>query len=469
MDRTKYLAKNVGVLTISNFASKILVFLLVPLYTSVLSKDEVGIYDLVVSSAALLFPIFSLNILDALMRFLMDKSKSKEEVATIGIKYVIISLLPIFVFLIFAAKIEIFRSIQGLELLIFLYYISNCFNQYCIQFAKGEELVFAMSVSGIIGTATMLIANIFFLLIVKIGLTGFFIANILGQAVPSVYLFFKTKLWRFINSKNINKSLQKEMLIYCMPLIATAIGWWINSTSDKYIVVFFVGVGANGLLSVAYKIPQIINTLQGIFIQAWQISAIKEYGESNTAKFYGRAFCFINLLMCIACSILIVLTKPIGSILYQKEFYEAWQYVPFLLLTCVLNSASGFLGPILSAKKDSKSMALSSVIGAITNIIFNIVFICLIGIQGVCISTVISSAIIFVLRQISVKKEICINNYIIIILTWALLMIQATLEIYTSLWILEVLIMISILIINLKGIKEMSSVIGKLINSLKKH
>lgn len=66
------------------------------------------------------------------------------------------------------------------------------------------------------------------------------------------------------------------MLLYSMPLIATALGWWVNNTLDKYAVAFLCGVAANGLLSVSYKIPSILNVAQQIFIQAWQISAIKE-------------------------------------------------------------------------------------------------------------------------------------------------------------------------------------------------
>ncbi|HAQ8217931.1 TPA: oligosaccharide flippase family protein, partial [Enterococcus faecium] len=54
MSKTKYLIKNMGILTISNFSSKILVFLLVPLYTSVLSTTEYGTYDLTISTATLL-------------------------------------------------------------------------------------------------------------------------------------------------------------------------------------------------------------------------------------------------------------------------------------------------------------------------------------------------------------------------------------------------------------------------------
>ncbi len=463
MNRDKYLVKNVGILTISNFSSKILIFLLVPLYTSVLSANEVGIYDLVISSIQLLFPILTFNIVDALMRFLMDRSKSKEEVAIIGIRYVVISILPVMLFLIIASKIEALASIHGLEIYILLYYLFNCLNQYCIQFAKGIELVSAMGVAGVLGTFTMLGANVLLLLIVKAGLPGFFIANILGQAVPSLFLFYRIRVWQYIKGVKISRGLQKEMLIYCVPLIATAVGWWVNSASDKYVVSFICGVAANGVLSVSYKIPAIINTLQSIFTQAWQISAVKEYGEEDTAVFYGRTFSILNVFMAVACSWLIILAKPIGHVLYQKEFFIAWQYVPFLLIASVLNSASGFLGPILSAKKESKPMAMSAVYGASANVVMNIVFVYLIGIQGATIATVISSFIIYWVRKRAVGDEIRIEEYGVVLITWLLLCGQAVLEIYTPFWWAEVILLIVILVLNLSRIKKMINIMKALV------
>ena len=71
-NRYKYLIKNTGVLTISNFSSKILTFLMVPLYTNVLTTAEYGTYDLSISTVSLLTPILSLNVVDGVMRYSMD-------------------------------------------------------------------------------------------------------------------------------------------------------------------------------------------------------------------------------------------------------------------------------------------------------------------------------------------------------------------------------------------------------------
>ena len=452
--RSRYLFKNVGILTVSNFASKILVFLLVPLYTSILSTEEVGVFDLAVSTVTLMFPILTLNIVDAVMRFSMDKAKSKKDIISIGIRFVALSWAIGGVIVLVLFFTGLVPAIEGFELYIYLYFVFFIFYQMLLQFAKGLERVTDMGVAGVLSTIAMIGGNILFLLVYKIGLTGFFLANVLAQVIPTFYLFFRLKFWQYLKGFKIDKDLQKEMLLYCMPLIATTLGWWVNNTSDKYVVAFIAGVSASGLLAVSYKIPQIINTLQGIFIQAWQISAIKEYDEKDKASFYGKAFLTINVLMCAACAWLIILTKPLGFLLYKKEFFEAWQYVPFLLVSCVLNSASGFLGPILSAKKDSKSMAMSAVYGASANIVLNILLVFLIGVQGATIATVISALIIYIVRKKAVGKDISIGRYAVVLITWGLLCVQSVIEIYTPFWWAEAALMAVMLVINGKDLIE---------------
>ena len=468
MNRSKYLMKNMGILTISNFSSKILVFLLVPLYTSVLSTAEYGSYDLAVSTATLLYPILTLNIVDAVMRFSMDQACDKKAIASIGFKFVSISAVLFGIGMYILNITGLWPDINGLELYIFLYYISYIFNQFLIQFAKGLEKVIDMGVAGAVSTAVTLAGNILFLLVFKWGLTGFFFANILAQLISGLYLAVRVKVWGYIDLKEKDKQLQKEMLVYSVPLIATTVGWWVNSTADKYVVAFMLGVASNGVLSVSYKIPQIINTLQGIFTQAWQISAIKEYGEQDTAKFYGHTFVIINLMMCTACSWLILLTRPLAHVLYAKDFYQAWQYVPFLLIASVLNCASGLLGPILSAQKNSKAMMWSALIGAGANIVMNIAFVYFIGIQGATIATVICSYIIYVVRKIAVGKDIKIDGYVVVLLTWGLLCVQAFVESYLGNYVIEAVVMAALLVINIKPLQSLISMLRGMILSLRK-
>ena len=454
MDRGRYLIRNVGILTISNFSSKILAFLLVPIYTSVLSVDDVGIYDIVISTIALLYPVLTANIADAVMRFTMDREKDKNEIIAIASRHIIISWICAGLLLVAFKITNVMPLINGYESIIYAYFCFTILYQILLQFSKGLERVGDMGIAGVLSTLSMIGGNILFLVFFKTGLMGFFVANTLAQAIPSTFLFIRLKFWRYLKCIDINHSLRKEMLAYCIPLIATTLGWWINSTCDKYAVAIMCGVNANGLLSVAYKIPQIIITLQGIFIQAWQISAIKEYGGQKTREFYGRSFAVINLLMCATCMLLIFLTKPLAHLLYRKSFFVAWQYVPFLLISCVFNSAAGFLGPILSAKRDSVTMAKSAIYGGFANMVLNVAFIYVMGIQGATIATMISSYIIYHYRKHAVHGEVEIHGYERVIITWVLICLQAMLEIYTPLWWFELVLIVAAVVLNLKTIKE---------------
>lgn len=443
----KYLLKNIGILTIGNFASKILVFLLVPFYTSILSTAEYGTYDLVVSTVQLVFPVFTLNIIDAVMRFEMDPSKPKRNVAYTGLKFITRSCFYVSIALFIIWRFALIKRLSGLELYIFLYYISYVFNQYFMQLAKGMEKIKEIAVGGVINTVAVCLFNILFLYFLKLQLPGFFAAYIIGQFLPCIYYIYKLDYFQFLKGHDkSSKELTKEMLLYCAPLILTTLGWWINNAADKYTVTFMCGIDANGILSVAYKIPSIVTTLHGILIQAWQVSAIKEYDKSQ-AHFYDMTFATLNFAMTLACSLLIIMSVPLAKVLYSKDFFVAWEYVPFLIVASCINSGSGYLGSILSAEKNSSAMAKAAMWGAGANVVMNIVLVYIMGMQGATIATAISSYIILFLRKKAVKIEIDKKVYRLGDLGWLLIGVQSVVQIYTKMYWLQIILIIFLVFI----------------------
>ena len=442
-----YLAKNVGILAVSNFASKILIFLLVPLYTSVLSTEEYGTYDLVVTSVQLIFPIITLNIIDAVMRFCMKKDLPITDVASIGMGFVLKSLPIVIILLLVVYIFDFFTEITPYVVYAFFYYLFYVLNQYFIQLAKGCEKVKDMAVAGIISTVTMIILNIFFLIVVKLGLSGFFLANIVSLALSVFYFAFRLKILKLISLKKKNKQLRKDMLSYSVPLITSAVSWWVNSSASKYIVVFFCGIAANGLLSVAYKIPNIMSVIQGVFIQAWQISAIKENESKNAKTFYSNTYTVMNMAMVFICSVLILLTKCIAKVLFAKEFFGAWEYVPFLLVASVFNASSGYLGAILAAQNKSKSMAKSAIYGSLVNILLGIVLVYFIGIQGATIATMIASLVIYIIRHRELEFILFGKNYKYNLIAWILLVVQSIFAVYTDIYLVQMSILLGLVVV----------------------
>ncbi|HEU9436991.1 TPA: oligosaccharide flippase family protein, partial [Streptococcus pneumoniae] len=418
MSKYKELAKNTGIFALANFSSKILIFLLVPIYTRVLTTTEYGFYDLVYTTIQLFVPILTLNISEAVMRFLMKDGVSKKSVFSIAVLDIFIGSIAFALLLLVNNLFSLSDLISQYSIYIFVIFVFYTLNNFLIQFSKGIDKIGVTAISGVISTAVMLAMNVILLVVFDWGLLGFFIANVCGYVIPCIYIVSRLRLWELFEIK-IDKKLQWEMVYYALPLVLNILSWWVNNTSDRYIVTAIVGIQASAIISVAYKIPQILSTISAIFIQSWQISAIKIQEDKSDTTFVSNMLLYYNALLLIIASGIILFVKPISNILFGISFYSAWELVPFLIISSLFNAISGCIGAIMGAKMDTHNIAKSALVGMIANIILNIVLTFLMGPQGITISTLIASFLIFYMRKDSVK-EINSETYRAIYLSWIL-------------------------------------------------
>lgn len=428
MSKYKELAKNTGIFALANFSSKILIFLLVPIYTRVLTTTEYGFYDLVYTTIQLFVPILTLNISEAVMRFLMKDGVSKKSVFSIAVLDIFIGSIAFALLLLVNNLFSLSDLISQYSIYIFVIFVFYTLNNFLIQFSKGIDKIGVTAISGVISTAVMLAMNVILLVVFDWGLLGFFIANVCGYVIPCIYIVSRLRLWELFEIK-IDKKLQWEMVYYALPLVLNILSWWVNNTSDRYIVTAIVGIQASAIISVAYKIPQILSTISAIFIQSWQISAIKIQEDKSDTTFVSNMLLYYNALLLIIASGIILFVKPISNILFGISFYSAWELVPFLIISSLFNAISGCIGATMGAKMDTHNIAKSALVGMIANIILNIVLTFLMGPQGITISTLIASFLIFYMRKDSVK-EINSETYRAIYLSWILLVVEACLLIY---------------------------------------
>lgn len=465
-DKFIYLIKNTGVLFISNFASKVLVFLLVPFYTSILTTAEYGVYDLVYTTVQLINPILTLNIVDSVIRFSIGNNKeNQKESFTSGLKYSITSFLLLFLVCFGLKDFNIFGSLNSYKLQFFEIFVAYTMNNLICQFARGIDDVKGVAISGVIGTIVMIILNLFFLLWLHYGLLGYFYAMISSLFLPSIYLFIRDRMWKYIDLSKLKLSIsyyEKGMLSYCLPLIFINLSWYINNVSDRYVVTWLCGIEENGVYSVSYKIPAILNAVQVVFIQAWQLSAIREYNAKDGEPFYRKTYQITQIVMVTLCSLIIMNTKILSKCLFAKEFYNAWRFVPILLIYIVFNTLSGVIGGIFSATKDTSKLAWTGIVGSIVNIILNFILVYNIGTMGAAIATVISSIVIWGMRfyssrqhmRLKLKLDRHIIQYIILFIQAIFIIKVREMNLYL---ICQFMCFISIAFLNFKELRSIKN------------
>lgn len=404
MGKYKYLAKNIGLLTASNFTSKILVFFLVPLYTSYLSTAEYGIYDLLNNSINLLIPILTINIQESVLRFALEKEKkTRSQIISVGVILLIMSSLFIICISAINYKLNLIGIVKDYPVYFVLLYFGTAAYQLFSNFARGVDKVKEVAIASVISSVICIGLNIYLLIYADAGLEGYLIASIASTIIPSIYLILCIRD-KASFTLYINHLLVKELIAYSAPLILNAIGWWVNNAADRYVVTTMCGVAANGIYAVGYKIPSILNVFQTIFNQAWVLSSVKEFDPEDKHGFFGKTYNVYNAMMVNLCAIIIILSRPIARILYANDFFTAWQYTPFLTISIVFGAASGLLGGVFSAVKDSKIFGLSTIVGATVNLGLNFILVSKIGVIGAAIATTCSYALVWTIRIVSVKK-----------------------------------------------------------------
>lgn len=400
------LFNNSLIFAIGNLGSKFIIFLLLPIYTSQLTKDEFGLVDLITSTLGLLLPLLTLSIFDAVFRFVMDKNYDKQSVLTNSlIVFFIGSLVSILIYPIFLILLPFD------EYLIFFYilFFSQALNAILSQYVRANGNVKLFAINGLLNATFLLISNIVLLIIFNQGIIGYLFSLIVANLASNILLLFISDAIKNIKIKKINYNLIRELLLYSLPLVPNSIMWWVMSLSDRYLIVYLVGMAANGLYAVANKIPSILTVLNTIFFQAWQMSAIEESNLEEKDKLFSEVFTIFGAIMLMGTSFLLIFLKSIIDLIVDIEYYSSWEYVPYLLLGVVFSSFSGFLGTNYIVAKKTSGIFITSFIGALINIILNLVLIPWLGVIGASISTMFSFFTIWLLRIHNTRKYVNIK------------------------------------------------------------
>ena len=368
-----------------------------------LSTSEFGSVDLMSSTASLLSPILLLSIQDATLRFTMDNNYKKEDVLSTSLNVVLKGTTILTLVIVLIGIVRIFPVSNQYLLFLWMIFVLGAISSIFNLYLKAENKAKIIACSGIIGTIAVCSCNYLFLVVLKYGVAGYMFSNVISLLLQIIYQLITGKIYKDIHFKKYN-NLSKPMIRYSSPLIANSISWWVNNASDRYILTAVRGIAESGIYTVAYKIPTVLTLFQNIVYNAWSISAIAEFDENDTDGFIGRNYELYSCISILICSILLVMNIPLARFLYKGDFFNAWKCVPFLLLGTVFSGISQFEGSLYAAVKETRLVAKTTVVGAITNTILNIVLICIFGAIGAAISTCVGYCITWLLRTMFMQR-----------------------------------------------------------------
>lgn len=455
--RYSKLAKNSIIFAIANFGSNILRFLIVPFYTYYMTNAEYGTVDTLTTTISLLLPIMLLAVQEAVLRFTLNKQVNS--VSALKNSLLVMTVGSI-IFLLGYYPFHLIQIFHGLWWYFYALLLSHSLNNILLNFTRGSGKSVTFMFGGLINTVVMLISNVLLIAVLRRGTTGYLTSLIIGYSVSSLFLMIMIRPVKIWENGGVDLDLLREMLRYSIPLIPTAAMWWIMNVADRYSIAFFLGISYTGIYAISHKVPSVISMCYAIFQQAWQISAVDESESSDRSLFYKEVYDFFFRGLFMVSSLVILIIKPLISHIVESTYVDAWRYAPILVLSAVFSSMAGFLGVNYVVSQKTIGALTTSAFGAITNVVLNLLFIPLIGIQGAAIATLIGFYGVWIVRASVSTGGIKISqNYLIIHVLLFLELLQTLVLVkdipYQA--FVQIMLFLLILIINKNVLKRISS------------
>lgn len=464
------LLKNTLIITVGKVSTQMISFFLLPLYTAILSTEEFGIVDLLNTLVALMIPIVTFQIEHAIFRYLIDirgkEDSIKKSISTTLFTISMQCVIYLVIFIVISGWIN-----NEYKFFLATNVIACIFSSIMLQIARGLGDNKAYAVGSFITAITTIIFNVIFLVVFKYGAYGMLIASLLANIICTIYIFIKDKLFKYISLSEFDKTLLKKLWKYSIPLIPNALSWWIFNASDRVIVSGILGLSVNGILAAAHKFPGVYITIYNIFNMSWTETAAMHINDDDKDAFFNNIINTILKLFTTMSFCIIAVMPFIFSIIINDKFIDAYNQIPILMIASIFNVLVGLFSVIYIAKKDTKTVAKTSVIAAIINIIVNLGLIKFIGLYAASISTLVSYLCISMHRYIDINK-----NYINLKFDKKFIILSMVIGLFICLTyylknpILNVVsvmvVMIYALIINCKSINFIKDIIVKRIKGV---
>lgn len=408
MNKYKNLVSNTLVFAIGTFSSKLLVFVMMRFYTELMSQEQYSSANLIVNACNLILPVMYLCISEGIIRFGLESDNKKSDIFSTGILTLLLGYLFLWCFYPVFGKVP---ELAGYVPYMYMFVFTSALRTVVTYFVRACGFVRLFALDGVVTTVLTVALNILFLAKFQMGVPGYILSTVLADGFSAVSLILILKLYRFFKLRGISRDTVKTMLRYSVPLVPTAVFWWVTNLSDTFFVKRICGSDINGLYTVAYKIPMMITMVSAIFTQAWQLSAFTEYKNAEGERFYATVFKSYYTFIFLAASGIILLIKPITYVLVSKSgnFQESWQYVPFLVLAVSFSCLVTFLGSVYNAARKNGMVTVTTFVGAAVNVVLNSLLIPVYGAQGAAVATFISFLVVFIIRAIDCQKYIRIR------------------------------------------------------------
>jgi O-antigen/teichoic acid export membrane protein len=385
------LAKHSAVYGLGGVATRIIGFLLIPVYTRYLTPADYGILALCTTTVSVLKIVALGGMPSAIFRTYLLTARDdphREKVLGTGLAYLLASggvlagtlllfRVPVARLLLGSGNLSSYVTLIGLAVLAALVpSVRNAdfrMRDQSTRFSLLALFLFSLNLG----------AALYLVVMRQQGAWGAFLASVLASGTIAV-LFIPWAAARL--RTGLSMAMLRDMLAFSVPLIPAGLAIWVMNLSDVYILRLLRTTEEVGLYSLGYRFGMGIYILTNAFKLAFPKVVFSEAGAEGSTALFSRIATYYVAGMGALCTAVAVLAPEI-ILIADARFHEAWIIIPLAVFAYFFFGLVPILEVGIDISRKVHLLAFIFVGGAVLNMGGNLIFIPRYGMMAAATTT----------------------------------------------------------------------------------
>ncbi len=394
----RQLASESIVYGLTGTATRFITVFLVPLYTRALTPTDYGKMSLVRNTMALLAMCAALSLDSAAHRFYWDSDDTSARKSTLACWawcHLAITFAATTVMIIFAKDVSVrlvgSESAAGALRFAAAALPLNVLGVVYMNRLRMERRAWAVTRYALTTSVVTVALTALLVLGFRKGIEGVFLAQLLVALGTAG--FVTIQLRDVIHIRYFQLARLRSMLHYAVPLIPTAIAYWVMDVVDRYFLQAYTTTSQVGIYEIGNSIASVVALGTMAFQQAWIPFALSIHNVPGARSVYATTLVAYVWIGSMACAGATMFAPEALRLLTTQAYYGADSVVGLLAFSYLLMGAASIasLGP--AVKKRTISLGVGVIMAAIANIVLNFWLVPWYGKDGAALATLISSVV----------------------------------------------------------------------------
>ena len=383
--------------------------LIVPVYTSILSPEQYGLYSLSIAVLSFLCIIFSDWIGLSGLRFFKHHQMTQDMP-----KYLttLVTMLASNIFLMFILAF-IFRHnfydffhipVKYFFAILFLI-IPVAIRALLFQLLRAQLKSISFTVSTIANQIMTILLSVFFVKVFHMGAIALLLGMAVSISLTDLLLIYQSNILSWFKLQKIEWNSVLPIMTYGVPIAATSLSAWIINQSNKIIMNNIHGFSQVGIVGVAYGLTlPLLMTIFSIITVAAIPRIINMYEEKIDVRPLISRFAgyFVLIALPIITVISVYSVDYVHMLSSNDKFLDAFKLIPYFAFGTFFMAMADYTTLQYHLANKTYIDFIIKLVSGITGVVLNILLIPSMGLIGVGIATLSANFLYFLLSIIIV-------------------------------------------------------------------